>query len=127
VPDGDPEAWLWSATIVTTSAPDELGRIHDRMPMVIAPDSWADWLDPANSDTSDLRALLAPAVADGLESYPVSTAVNAVRHNGPDLIDRVPAEGLVSLVARPGGAGRWQPGQPPSGRHRPGEASAALF
>jgi putative SOS response-associated peptidase YedK len=100
VPDGDPEAWLWSATIVTTSAPDELGRIHDRMPMVIAPESWADWLDPANNDTSDLQALLTPAVADVLESYPVSTAVNAVRHNGPDLIDRVPAEGLVSLAAQ---------------------------
>jgi putative SOS response-associated peptidase YedK len=142
VPDGDPEAWLWSATIVTTSAPDELGQIHDRMPMVIAPESWADWLDPANNDTSDLQALLAPAVADGLESYPVSTEVNAVRHNGPDLIERVAAEGLVSLTAelpfpdsgaadrpkpRPGGAALPQPGQPPSGRHRPGDAGAALF
>ena len=35
-PDGDPDAWLWTATIITTSAPDELGQIHDRMPMVIA-------------------------------------------------------------------------------------------
>jgi len=146
VPDGEPEAWLWSATIVTTSAPDELGRIHDRMPMVIAPESWADWLDPANTDISDVQALLAPAVADGLESYPVSTAVNAVRHNGPDLLERVPEQGLVSLTAElplprsgaadrpkpepepePGGTDRPRPGQLPGGQHRPGEAGAALF
>jgi putative SOS response-associated peptidase YedK len=87
VADGDQDAWLWTATIITTSAPDELGKIHDRMPMVIAPESWTDWLDPANSDVSDLQALLAPAAARGLVSYPVSTAVNSVRHNGPELIE----------------------------------------
>src|ERR1700722_5876019 len=47
-PDGDPDAWLWTATIITTTAADEVGQIHDRMPMTIAPGSWADWLDPAN-------------------------------------------------------------------------------
>jgi putative SOS response-associated peptidase YedK len=91
VPDGDPDAWLWTATIITTSAPDELGQIHDRMPMVIAPESWADWLDPGNSDTSDLRALLAPAAARGLATYPVSAEVNSVRNNGPELVQPVTA------------------------------------
>ncbi len=97
-PDGDPDAWLWTATIITTSAPDELGQIHDRMPMVIDPASWADWLDPGNRDPADLRALLAPAVARGLVSYPVSRAVNYVRNNGPELIEPVEP------------AGRRQPG-----------------
>ncbi len=59
--------------------------------MVIAPESWEDWLDPGNSDVSDLRALLTPAAARGLASYPVSTAVNSVRNNGPDLIEPVAA------------------------------------
>ena len=31
----DQDAWLWTATVITTSAPDELGMIHDRMPMII--------------------------------------------------------------------------------------------
>ena len=65
VPDDDPDAWLWTATIITTSAPDELGRIHDRMPMVIDPGSWADWLDPASGDAADLRSLLVPAASAG--------------------------------------------------------------
>jgi putative SOS response-associated peptidase YedK len=88
LPEDHERAWLWTATIITTSAPDELGKIHDRMPMVIEPDRWSDWLDPANNDAADLRALLAPAAVSGLISYPVSTAVNAVRNNGPQLIER---------------------------------------
>jgi putative SOS response-associated peptidase YedK len=90
-PDGDPDAWLWTATIITTTAADEVGQIHDRMPMTIAPGSWADWLDPANSEASDLQALLVPAADGGLTSYPVSAEVNSVRHNGPELIKPVPA------------------------------------
>jgi putative SOS response-associated peptidase YedK len=82
----DPAAWLWTAAVITTTAPDELGEIHDRMPMVIDPASWADWLDPANTDAADVRALLAPAASSGLISYPVSVAVNSVRNNGPELV-----------------------------------------
>jgi putative SOS response-associated peptidase YedK len=89
VPDDHERAWLWSAAIITTDAPDELGRIHDRMPMIIGADSWADWLDPASDDPADLRALLAPAVSGGLVWRPVSTEVNSVRHNGAQLIEPV--------------------------------------
>ncbi|HUA43068.1 MAG TPA: SOS response-associated peptidase [Streptosporangiaceae bacterium] len=106
----DEDAWLWTATIITTSAPDELGMIHDRMPMIIDPGSWADWLDPASNDTADLRALLVPAAASGLVTYPVSTAVNSVRNNGPQLIEPVSAVSAAPLAAaghslRDGGTG----------------------
>jgi len=86
MPENDPAAWLWTAAVITTTAPDELGEIHDRMPMVIDRASWGDWLDPANSDAADVRALLAPAAAHGLITYPVSLAVNSVRNNGPELV-----------------------------------------
>ena len=84
----DPAAWLWTATIITTTAPDELGEIHDRMPMVIDQASWTDWLDPANTETADVRALLAPAATTGLMSYPVAPLVNSVRNNGSELIEQ---------------------------------------
>ena len=74
LPADDPAAWLWTATIITTTAPDELGEIHDRMPMVIDRASWTDWLDPGNTDVADVRALLAPAASTGLTSYPVAAA-----------------------------------------------------
>jgi len=86
MPRDDPAAWLWTAAVITTTAPDELGEIHDRMPMVISAASWADWLDPDNIDAADVRALLAPAASSGLLSYPVSLAVNSVRNNGPELV-----------------------------------------
>jgi putative SOS response-associated peptidase YedK len=92
VADGDPGAWLWTAAIITTRAQDDLGRIHDRMPMVIEPERWSDWLDPSQADDAKLHALLAPAASGGLTSYPVSTEVNSVRHNGPGLIEPVDGE-----------------------------------
>jgi putative SOS response-associated peptidase YedK len=101
VPPDDPDAWLWTSTVITTSAPDELGHIHDRMPMVIDPATWTDWLDPANREVSDLRSLLIPAAVSGLRTYPVSTAVNSVRNNGPSLIEPIepPGIGLATPLA----------------------------
>ncbi|HEX4832364.1 MAG TPA: SOS response-associated peptidase [Trebonia sp.] len=90
VPPDDESAWLWTTSIITTDATDEIGQIHDRTPMVIAPESWDDWLDPANNDKSLMMAMMAPATTSGsggLTSHRVSTAVNSVRHNGPDLIE----------------------------------------
>jgi putative SOS response-associated peptidase YedK len=101
VPPDDDDAWMWTATVITTSAPDDLGHIHDRMPMVIDPASWTDWLDPANHEVSDLRSLLVPAAVSGLTTYPVSTAVNSVRNNGPQLIEPLEPghSGLVAPLA----------------------------
>jgi len=104
VPPDDAESWLWTSTVITTSAPDDLGHIHDRMPMVIGQASWSDWLDPANHEISDLRSLLAPAAVSGLTTYPVSTAVNSVRNNGPQLIE--PLEPGDSGLAAPLATGR---------------------
>jgi putative SOS response-associated peptidase YedK len=104
----DEDAWLWTATVITTSAPDELGMIHDRMPMIIDPAAWADWLDPVNSDVADLRGLLSPAAASGLTTYPVSTEVNSVRNNGPQLIEPIghsPVAPLAAIGAAKVGAG----------------------
>ncbi|HEV2377377.1 MAG TPA: SOS response-associated peptidase [Streptosporangiaceae bacterium] len=103
-PDDDRDAWLWTAVIITTRAADEVGQIHDRMPMVIEPTTWDDWLDPANTDPSHLHHLLVPAAASGLTSYPVSTEVNSVRNNGAQLIQPIPPAERDGVLA--GGPGR---------------------
>jgi putative SOS response-associated peptidase YedK len=92
VPEDDEHAWLWTAAIITTQATDDVGQIHDRMPMVITPDHWADWLDPEQSQAGPLQATMQPAMAGGLTSYPVSMAVNSVRNNGAELIVPLPAD-----------------------------------
>src|SRR5580698_2185340 len=86
VPSDHEQDWLWTAAIITTQATDDVGQIHDRMPMVITRDHWADWLDPDNTEPSQLQATMLPAMAGGLTSHPVSMAVNSVRNNGPELI-----------------------------------------
>jgi len=89
VPEDHEDAWYWSGSIITTDATDDIGKIHDRTPMVIAPDDWADWLDPANGAKEHLLAIMHPAMSSGrggLTARAVSTAVNSVRNNGPDLV-----------------------------------------
>lgn len=84
----DGEHWLVSTAILTTSAPDALGQIHDRMPLLVPRENWAKWLDPQGPPADDI---VVPAMATGLEAYPVSTEVNNVKHNGPQLLEPLPA------------------------------------
>jgi putative SOS response-associated peptidase YedK len=86
LPDDHPGARLWTAAIITTSATDDVGWLHDRMPMVVSPDHWDEWLDPAAGDADRLLTAIAPATSDGLETRPVSTAVNSVASDGPELL-----------------------------------------
>ena len=92
----DPAAWLITATVITTSARDEVGRIHDRMPLVVGKQHWSTWLDPTRPGDSRLLDVLVPAAAAGLVAYPVSTAVNSVRNNGPELLAPLPADRISS-------------------------------
>jgi putative SOS response-associated peptidase YedK len=105
-PDDDPGAWLWTATIITTRAEDEVGRIHDRMPMVIEPARWADWLDPTATSAEALHGLMTPAASVHLTTYPVSTEVNSVRHNGPGLIEPMEGDSEPAGSPRDGAGGR---------------------
>jgi putative SOS response-associated peptidase YedK len=86
----DPDAWLWTAAIVTTAAEPGVARLHDRMPLVIPPERYAAWLDPSFTDVDAVARLLVPPPPGRLEAYPVSTAVGDVRVNGPHLIHPVP-------------------------------------
>lgn len=86
--DDDPLKWLTTCTVITTTAEDDLGHIHDRMPVIIARDRWADWLDPARTDPAKVLDVLDTGRPSGLAAYPVSSEVNSVRNNGPHLLER---------------------------------------
>lgn len=81
-----PGDWLVTCAIITTTATDAVGRIHDRMPMTVRPGDWADWLDPRQTDPHGAHALLHVAGDDELEAYRVSRRVNDVRQDSPDLV-----------------------------------------
>ena len=90
--DDDPDRFRWTCTILTTDAEDDLGRIHDRMPLLVERDKYGAWLDPTQSDPEVLSGLLVPAAPGRLEAYPVSTMVNNVKNNGPELVEPLPVE-----------------------------------
>jgi putative SOS response-associated peptidase YedK len=87
-----PDRFRWTCTILTTTAQDDLGRIHDRAPLLVERDKYAAWLDPTVSDPAALQGLLVPAAPGRLEAFPVSTLVNNVKNNGPELVEPVAAE-----------------------------------
>jgi putative SOS response-associated peptidase YedK len=88
--DEDPDRFRWTCTVITTEAEDDVGHIHDRMPLMVERDRWADWLDPRIAGDT---GLLVPAAPGQLEAYPVSTLVSNVRNNGPELLEPLPLEG----------------------------------
>lgn len=90
--EDDPDRFRWTCTILTTDAEDDLGRIHDRMPLLVERDKYGAWLDPTVSDPEVLGRLLVPAAPGRLEAYPVSTLVNNVKNNGPELVEPLAAE-----------------------------------
>jgi putative SOS response-associated peptidase YedK len=76
---------LVSCTIITTDAAGPLAEIHDRMPLTISAADWDRWLDPdAPVDEGLLRG---HGDLDRIAIREVSTLVNSVRNNGPELID----------------------------------------
>ena len=77
-PEGEP---LETCTIITTEANDFMKPIHARMPVILPPSSYYQWLDPGFSDVSVLNALLRPNSSEDLMAYPVSTLVNSPRND----------------------------------------------
>ena len=75
---------LDTCTIVTTQANAMLATMHDRMPVIVAPEHYERWLDVAHTDVADL---FAPYPADAMTWYPVSTRVNSVRNDDAQLIE----------------------------------------
>jgi putative SOS response-associated peptidase YedK len=97
-----PVAGLWSswhnpeteervltATLLTGKPNRLLEGIHDRMPVIVPPEYWNVWLDPSNNDVDSLNDLMDVYPAELMAEYPVSTLVNKVANNTPDLIVRL--------------------------------------
>jgi putative SOS response-associated peptidase YedK len=81
--EGEP---LQTCTNVTTRANELVGRIHDRMPVILPPATYDLWLDPAVQDVERLEAVLQPYSDEEMMAYPVGTRVNTPANDSPDLI-----------------------------------------
>jgi putative SOS response-associated peptidase YedK len=91
-----------SAAVLTTDAVGPLADIHDRMPLLLTQDAWSEWLDPDITDVSELLST-PPSLelVSSLELRPVSTKVNNVRNNGPELVERDEEKTDLTLFEEP--------------------------
>ncbi len=99
--DDDPDRWVLSATIVTRDAVGELGSIHERMPVFLAPELIDEWLDPHNEEPDELLEAVAEGgveMAARMQHYEVGREVGNVKNNGPQLIEPL-------TKSAPGGSG----------------------
>lgn len=87
--DDDPARWLWTCTVITQPATDALGYIHDRTPLVVPPELQAEWLDCSSGDVAVADRLLRRIPQAHLVPDVVSSKVNSVKNNGPELIEPV--------------------------------------
>lgn len=92
-PEAEPDAPpLVTCAVLTTDAVGPLAEIHDRMPLVLPAEAWQDWLDPDAEAPGRWLASPSADLVRTLELRPVSTAVNNVRRQGPELIERIEPE-----------------------------------
>jgi len=105
LPDGDPFAFagLWeiwdnrgkedspyrSCTILTREASESVRVIHHRMPVILKPEAYDDWLNPANRDIKLLQDIIRDQAHTDLASRPVSRQVNSVGNNRPENMQQI--------------------------------------
>lgn len=80
-----------NCAILTIGANAAMKRIHDRMPVILSPEKYASWLDPKLTDAAELESMLVAIDPEAIITAPVSTLVNAIGNDGPDLLQPLEA------------------------------------
>ena len=78
-----------SFTFLAREAEGPVRAIHDRMPLILAPEAYGPWLDRELKDLDQVLPLLEEARAGELLVREVSRRVNDVKNDGPDLLEPV--------------------------------------
>jgi putative SOS response-associated peptidase YedK len=92
-PDG---GTLRTCTIITTTPNELMSNLHNRMPVILDKENYADWLNPAPQRPEDLIHLIQPFPADKMSAYPVSTLVNVPSNDRVELI--TPTEHVMRVL-----------------------------
>ncbi len=82
--DGSP---IRTCTIITTNPNGLMAPIHDRMPVILRPEDYAEWLDPSPRVPATLQHLIAPFDESQMEAYPVSALVNSPSNDRAELVE----------------------------------------
>ena len=82
---------ILSCALLTTEPNEFIEPIHDRMPVILAKESWKTWLDP-KSDYRTLNKLYTPYPSHEMQMHTVSNEVNSVKNNGIECIKEASIE-----------------------------------
>ncbi|MDZ4659751.1 MAG: SOS response-associated peptidase [Bythopirellula sp.] len=83
------DARIESCAILTTHANEMVGKIHDRMPVILSPGDYDLWLNPDKQDPTELTYLYEPFASADMETYLVDPEVNNARNEGPESVKPV--------------------------------------
>jgi putative SOS response-associated peptidase YedK len=75
-----------SATIITTEPNELIASVHNRMPVILPPDCYAQWLDPTPQPASRFQSLLIPYPPREMEAYPISLLVNSPDNDRSEIL-----------------------------------------
>ncbi len=78
-----------SFTIVVTDANELIRPIHDRMPVILAPESYDLWLADGPEDLKEAEALLKPYPSEAMDAYPVGPLVNNPKNDDENCIAKI--------------------------------------
>jgi putative SOS response-associated peptidase YedK len=78
-----------SCTILTTEANEIFLEAHERMPVILPPETYDVWLDEGVRDVELLKGLLRPYPSSEMTAYPVSARVNSPQNQGAELIEKL--------------------------------------
>jgi putative SOS response-associated peptidase YedK len=80
-PDSSP---FKSCTIITTEASESVRDIHNRMPLILKPEAYDEWLDPETKEPAKVEELLKSFYVKELKRYPVSRRVNRLENTSKE-------------------------------------------
>ena len=82
---------------ILTTTPNALTvEVHDRMPVILPPESYELWLDPGFSNLKEIIEMLKPYEAGLMKKHPVSSRVNAVVNDGAECAEPVSEVGKAN-------------------------------
>lgn len=77
---------ILTCSILTTEPNELIKPIHNRMPVILPPKSYFDWLNPSNDDADALQGLLKPYDSGHMKTYMVPKSVNSSKEDKPEMI-----------------------------------------
>jgi len=94
----DPESTeIESCTILTTRPNALMENLHNRMPVIMPPARFDDWIGRGPLGPEAAEAMLLPFPADGMEAVPVTTRVNSPKNEDPECLDPVGEQGSLGF------------------------------